>query len=86
MILDYFDEYDRGQKGFLTLEECKKFFAMLLELDYNKAKDRATFRKIVKLIDIDNTQEARKENVIQFFTLPNFLEVIVKQEEEMPQN
>ena len=64
MITDYFDEYDKGLKGFLTLNECKKFFAMLLELDYNKAKDRVTFRKILKLVDIDNTQMALKESVI----------------------
>jgi hypothetical protein len=86
VISDYFDEYDKGQKGYLTLVECKKFFAMLLELDYSKAKDRVTFRKILKLVDIDNNKVAMKDAVIQFFTLPNFLEVIVNQEQEMPHN
>lgn len=60
MISTYFDEYDTGAKGYLTLEECKKFFAMLLELKYTRAKDRVTFRKIMKLVDIENDKTAFK--------------------------
>ena len=54
MISTYFDQYDTGAKGYLTLEECKKFFGLLLELNYNKAKDRVTFRKVMKLVDMEN--------------------------------
>ena len=60
MISTYFDENDVGAKGYLTLQECKKFFAILLELNYTKAKDRVTFRKIIKLVDIENTKTAYK--------------------------
>jgi len=35
------------------LEEAKLFFAMLLELNYALPKDRVTFRKIMKLVDVD---------------------------------
>lgn len=57
MISMYFDEYDIGRKGYLNLDECKKLFAMLLDLKYTRARDRVTFKKILKLIDIDGHKE-----------------------------
>lgn len=65
----------------MTLVETKQFFAALLELDYSVPKHRATFRKIMKMIDIDNQHIAYKENVLQFFSLSNFTELIVVQDE-----
>lgn len=76
-IEQYFERFDRGKKGYLNLSETKTFFALIFELDYMKSKDRVTFRKIMKLVDVDNERLVYKQNVLQFFSLPNFLEVIV---------
>lgn len=65
MISDYFDEYDKGNKGYLDLAETKKLFAMLLDLKWTRNRDRVTFKKIIKLIDIDGTKEIQKENLIE---------------------
>ena len=54
MIGKYFDEFDTDQKGYLTLSEAKQFFATLLDLKYSRSRDRATFRKILKVIDPTN--------------------------------
>jgi hypothetical protein len=43
--------YDEGAKGYLELNEAKKFFAIILDLNYNQLKDRETFRKILCIID-----------------------------------
>lgn len=64
MISTYFDENDTGAKGYLTLQESKKFFAILLDLKYKRAKDRVTFRKIMKLVDIENSKTSIRQNVI----------------------
>lgn len=57
-------------------------------MKYDKAKDRVTFRKIMKLVDIDSKKIAIKSNVLHFFSLPNFLEVVVvdSNQEELPAN
>lgn len=54
---------------------------MLLELDFTKANDRVTFRKIMKLVDVESERVVYKSNVLQFFSMPNFLEVIVSRDE-----
>lgn len=65
----------------MDLVTAKKFFAQILDLKYTKSKDRATFRKIMKLVDVEGNRVALKENVLNFFTLPDFLSVIVRQEQ-----
>jgi hypothetical protein len=81
-IDQYFEKYDRDKKGYLSLSEAKSFFSMLLELDFKKANDRVTFRKIMLLVDVDSERIVYKSNVLQFFSLPNFLECIVAQDGE----
>jgi hypothetical protein len=46
-----------------------------MDLDYKRSQDRVTLRKVLKIVDPNNTQSATKENVIAFFALPNFLDV-----------
>jgi two pore calcium channel protein, plant len=77
----YFDKFDEDKKGHLTLPEAKEFFALVLDLNFRKSKDRATFRKIMKLVDIENNRIVHKPEVMQFFSMSNFLEVIVNQPE-----
>lgn len=39
--------------GYLDLMQAKMFFALIFDLNYHHAKDRATFRKIMRLVDVD---------------------------------
>lgn len=54
-----------------------EFFALLLNLKYSQPNHKATFRKIVKIIDLEHERKFHKQNVLKFFTLPNFMNVIV---------
>jgi hypothetical protein len=44
-----------------------------MELDYTEKNGRDAFRNIMKCIDPKNTQIVAKADVIDFFSLPNFL-------------
>ena len=79
-IVKYFEMFDLDNDGILNLLEAKKFFAIVLDLNYKKPSDRVTFRKIMKVLDIDDQRIIYKANVIQFFSLPNFLNVVVANE------
>lgn len=39
-INQFFDEYDEGNKGWLTLHEAKDFFVYVLSFDYHDKEDR----------------------------------------------
>ena len=39
-INQFFDEYDEGDKGWLTIWEAKDFFAYVLDLNYKDREDR----------------------------------------------
>lgn len=36
LILKFFQEFDSGTKNYLTIDESKKFFAFVFDLDYSK--------------------------------------------------
>ena len=36
----------------------------------------------MKLVDVESERVVQRDNVLEFFSLPNFLEVIVNQKEE----
>lgn len=61
----------------MNLIEAKRFFAIVLDLNYKLPSDRVTFRKIMKVLDVDNQNLIYKGNVVEFFSLPNFLNVVV---------
>ncbi len=46
--------YDSDNDGILNLIEAKRFFAIVLDLNYKLPSDRVTFRKIMKVLDVDN--------------------------------
>lgn len=57
----------------------------MLDLDFKKSKDRSVFRKIMMLLDIENTKTVKKSAALQFFSLSNFLEIaVVKEDFTMP--
>jgi hypothetical protein len=72
--------FDLDNDGILNLIEAKKFFAIVLDLNYKKPSDRVTFRKIMKILDVDDQRFIYKTNVVQFFSLPNFLNAVVVEE------
>ena len=39
-IEKFFDKYDEGKKGWLTIQEAKAFFAFVLSLNYKDSEDR----------------------------------------------
>jgi hypothetical protein len=43
LVADFFDIFDKEQKGFLTNFQAKKFFKFLLDLDLRKPADKAIF-------------------------------------------
>jgi hypothetical protein len=73
MIRKYFQFYDTSNRGVLQTDEAKKFFALILDLDYRNPNDRTTFRKVMKVVDIESQSTVKIENVVEFFQLPNFL-------------
>ncbi len=46
--------FDMDNDGILSLTEAKKFFALVLDLNYKLPRDRVTFRKIMKILDVDD--------------------------------
>jgi len=62
----YFDKFDTDNKGFLNLDETKKFMATLLDLDYKVAKHRATFRNIMKIVDVGNFRRVDKSDLLHW--------------------
>lgn len=73
MIRKYFLIYDTSGRGELQIDEAKKFFALILDLDFRNPNDRITFRKVMKIVDIESQNTVKIENVVEFFQLPNFL-------------
>lgn len=53
MVRKYFCLFDKKKIGVLHIEEAKKFFALVLELDYSIPNDRMTFRKVMKIVDLN---------------------------------
>lgn len=67
-----FDEYDDGNKGYLTIDETKRFFHKVLDLNFDCPQDRRTFAKIMRLVQSKTDKIVVKENIIAFFTQPDF--------------
>jgi len=74
--MQLYDRHDREKKGFLDLEQAKKFMSTLFELDYTQNSDRITFRKFIKIVDVNQRNVVVKQHLKQFFGLPNFLELL----------
>jgi Ca2+-binding EF-hand superfamily protein len=66
-IKSYFKLYDKNDSGVLDIEQAKKFFALIFDLNYKESNDRTMFRKIMTVVDVDNSKTVKLENVIEFF-------------------
>lgn len=69
----FFDRYDEGGKGWLTVYEAKDFFAYILNLNYSKTEDRQNFKNIMKLADPEGAKILLKHRVLEFFKMGGFL-------------
>ena len=57
-----------------------------MDFNYESAACRLNYRKIMRLVDPENTRKIQKEAVIEFFSLPGFLryEELVDLNEDNP--
>ena len=67
--------FDKNQKEYLDLDEAKRFFELVLDFNYKTKEGRAKFRTIIALVDTEGELRVRKENLIEYFSQPNFLDV-----------
>jgi two pore calcium channel protein len=74
-ISTIFQMFDKNQKEFLDLGEAKRFFELVLDFNYKTKEGRAKLRKIMTIVDTEGELRVRKENLIEYFSLPNFLDV-----------
>jgi len=72
-IEKFYDRYDEGVKGWLTVYEAKAFFAYVLDLHYSKRDDRLKFRSIMKVADPENASILLRHRVLEFFRMGGFL-------------
>lgn len=50
-IEKFFDKYDEGHKGYLTIYEAKAFFGYVLDFNYRDSDDRKKLHTILKVAD-----------------------------------
>lgn len=77
----FFDKHnDKTQdrdKDYLTVREAQDFFEEILDLDYSQPKAKATFRKIMSILDPLGENIIRRADVMQWLSLPGFVKAIV---------
>lgn len=74
-----FDKHDHNGNGCLEEQEAKSFLADVLDLDYTNEMHRKCANRILSIVETteDNSLVAgySLNRFIQFFTLPNFIEI-----------
>ena len=81
----FFTHFDKTDKGFLTMNETRQFFAHILDLDFKKkASHRRLMYKIFRIVDPEDNKEVLREYVLRFFEISGF-QVISKLAKEQMQ-
>ena len=71
-----FDRHDTDKSQTLNNMEAKQFLASVFDFDYHNEVHRNTAKKILEIIDVDDLgRDYKKEHVLSFFKLPNFIEI-----------
>ena len=71
-----YERHDTDHSSCLNNMEAKSFLADVFDLDYQRNEvHRHTAKKILEIIDVDDSDRYTKEHVQQFFKLPNFIEI-----------
>jgi hypothetical protein len=66
----------------LTIDESKKFFALVMDLNYAIKQDRQTYKNIMKYVDPESTQKAYKDQIIRFYERPDFLTIAARKKKD----
>ena len=72
-IEKFYEKYDEGDKGWLTIYEAKAFFAYALDLHYTNKEDRLKFRSLMKVADPEDAKVLLRHRVLEFFRMGGFL-------------
>ena len=73
VIERYYKQFDEEDKGYLTIAQARQFFALTLDLNYNKKSHRDTFRQTMKVIDPEGNRIIFKERILEFFEIGGFV-------------
>ena len=68
-----YNRFDTEGKGYLTISQARKFFAVTLDLNYKLKSHQKIFRKTLKHLDVEELKEIRKERIMTYFALGGFL-------------
>lgn len=72
-IEKFFDKYDEGDKGYLTIYEAKAFFGYVLDFNYRESDDRKKLQTILKVADPEQAKMLLRHRVIEFFRMGGFI-------------
>ena len=75
LLEQFYNKFDEENKGFLTLNETKKFFKVTMDLNFRKERDQRLFLNLMRLVDPENKRIVYKERLIGYFSMPGFLDI-----------
>jgi len=76
----YYNLCDIAKKGYLNLNEARKFFRLVLNFNYKKEDDVRQFKILMKILDPQRKNEVEKITIMDFFALPGFSSQISSQD------
>jgi len=68
-----YNKFDTEGKGYLTISQARKFFALTLDLNFKYKSHQRIFRKTLKHLDVEETKQIKKERIMTYFALGGFL-------------
>ena len=67
LLIELFDRYDKGGKGYLAYDEGKEFFHILLNLDLKRKKHYMTLARLLDTMKITDFDHFMRDRVVEFF-------------------
>jgi len=80
-IKQFFDQFDAGEKGYLTAREARRFFSQVLDLNYKIKEDRSKFKTMMHVLDPLNEGVVYEDRMLEFFKVGGFLHLRELEEE-----
>ena len=62
------------------MAEAKRFFTLVLNLNYKNEDDRTSFKKVMRICDPQRTFRVQKDVLMDFFMMPGFIDQIRPEE------
>ena len=72
IIERYYRQFDEENKGYLTIVQARRFFALTLDLNYHRKAHRDTFRQTLGIIDPERHRILLRDRVLEFFEIGGF--------------